>query len=71
MGLGCRAKASGLFPEGDVEASKVLKQRPASMHPSIHFLVLFSIYEALSPCLLWNKAANKACLRGMIRVAFL
>lgn len=35
MGLGCQANDSGLFPEGDMEALKVLKQR-SNIHAFIY-----------------------------------
>lgn len=35
MGLGCQANDSGLFPEGDMQALKVLKQR-SNIHAFIY-----------------------------------
>lgn len=43
MGLGCQANDSGLFPEGDMEALEVLKQR-SNIHAFIYPLAYPFIY---------------------------
>lgn len=57
VSLGCPAKDSRLFPEGDLETMMDLKQKStirASISPLAHPLSP----ETLSVCLLWNQAAE-------------
>lgn len=60
---------TGLFPEGDMEALEVPKQRSNVRAAVCPFPCPF-IYLRNMVCSLWSKAANKVYLRDTISVHF-